>query len=420
MPRTEAQPENDTVTLAANSKQRKYTRSKPLPQVFSRPNSNPSNLMQRILPEELFLGMLCFERKRAERSAKKFFLLLLNAQKAIGTSHQANVFRGIVKAADGARRETDLAGWYQENAVLGIIFTELGELGEEVAIGALLEKVHRALSAEMSSRDLQFVEVSLHSFADDSEDGDSSTPGNSTFYPDLAHQSHKDKLPLLLKRVMDVLGSALAITIAAPVLIIIALLVKLTSKGPILFKQQRLGKFGKTFTFLKFRSMHVNNDLKIHQDFMKQLINGDHLAAYSFTDRENHARAPQPDKPRRSPPNPVRVLVVGVKLPRFFPPRRQIVNSQNGGRRPQIRHLEVRTVKDLRACLPDRLLDPPQPPSALCRAVWLPSTHQIDRRALRHRKRLVGKKRVDIFRKFPRQSDREFGNVARQSARGQS
>ena len=83
--------------------------------------------------------MLCFERKRAERSGKKFFLLLLNAQDAIGTSRQATVFRGIVKATDAARRETDLAGWYRDNAILGIIFTELGGLGEEVAIGALLD-----------------------------------------------------------------------------------------------------------------------------------------------------------------------------------------------------------------------------------------------------------------------------------------
>src|SRR6202012_2356594 len=79
-----------------------------------------------------------------------------------------------------------------------------------------------------------------------------------------------------LKRIMDVMGSILAIAIASPVIILIALLVKLTSKGPILFKQKRLGEFGKTFTFMKFRSMHVKNDLKIHQEFMKQLIAGDH------------------------------------------------------------------------------------------------------------------------------------------------
>jgi len=276
MPKTETQTENKTAA-APSLRNRPLSRNNgTLPRTAARPNFNPSSLMQRILPEELFLGMLCFERKRAERSGKKFFLLLLNAQEAIGTSRQATVFRGIVKAADSARRETDLAGWYRDDAILGIIFTELGDLGEEVAIGALLDKVHRALAAEMGPRDLQLVEVSLHSFADDSEDGDSDTSVNPTFYPDLLHQNHAKKLPFLLKRAMDVAGSALAITVAAPVLCVIALLVKLTSKGPVLFKQERLGQFGEKFTFLKFRSMHVNNDLNIHQEFMKRLINGDH------------------------------------------------------------------------------------------------------------------------------------------------
>jgi len=235
--------------------------------------------MQRILPEELFLGMLCFERKRAERSGKKFFLLLLNAQEAIGTSRQATVFQGMVKATDSARRETDLAGWYRDDAILGIIFTELGDLGEEVAIGALLDKIHRALAEEMGPRDLQMVEVSLHSFADDSDEGDSNNSPNPTFYPDLLHQREAKKIPFALKRVMDIVGSGLAIIGASPALCLIALLVKLTSKGPVLFKQQRLGQFGHSFTFLKFRSMYVNNDLKIHQDFMKQLISGDHDGA---------------------------------------------------------------------------------------------------------------------------------------------
>jgi len=57
---------------------------------------------------------------------------------------------------------------------------------------------------------------------------------------------------------------------------LVALLVKLSSKGPIFFKQQRLGQFGKTFTFLKFRSMYANNDHKIHQNFIKRVIKGEH------------------------------------------------------------------------------------------------------------------------------------------------
>src|ERR1700747_1579995 len=90
-----------------------------------RPTFKPSDLMRRILPEDLFLGMLCFERKRAERSGKKFFLLLLDAQDTVETDRQASVLQGIIKAASATRRETDPAGWYQHEVILGIIFTEL-------------------------------------------------------------------------------------------------------------------------------------------------------------------------------------------------------------------------------------------------------------------------------------------------------
>ena len=51
--------------------------------------------------------------------------------------------------------------------------------------------------------------------------------------------------------------------------------IKLTSKGPILFKQQRLGQYGARFTFLKFRSMYFQNDSKIHRDYVRQLISGE-------------------------------------------------------------------------------------------------------------------------------------------------
>ena len=60
----------------------------------------------------------------------------------------------------------------------------------------------------------------------------------------------------------------------SPLLITIAIVIKLTSKGPILFKQMRVGQYGVGFSFLKFRSMYFGNDPKIHQDYVKQLILG--------------------------------------------------------------------------------------------------------------------------------------------------
>ena len=61
-----------------------------------------------------------------------------------------------------------------------------------------------------------------------------------------------------IKRVVDVIGSLVLIVLTSPVMITLAIIIKLTSPGPVLFKQTRLGKMGKSFTMLKFRSMPVD------------------------------------------------------------------------------------------------------------------------------------------------------------------
>lgn len=66
------------------------------------------------------------------------------------------------------------------------------------------------------------------------------------------------KLNLFLKRIFDLIASVIGIAIISPLLIIISILIKLTSEGPILFKQERLGKDGHVFKVLKFRTMVVN------------------------------------------------------------------------------------------------------------------------------------------------------------------
>lgn len=65
-------------------------------------------------------------------------------------------------------------------------------------------------------------------------------------------------LNLFVKRLIDLVGSLVGIIIISPVLITIALSIKLTSKGPVFFKQERLGKDGKVFKIIKFRTMVVN------------------------------------------------------------------------------------------------------------------------------------------------------------------
>jgi exopolysaccharide biosynthesis polyprenyl glycosylphosphotransferase len=241
------------------------------PRVTTKPN--PFDLTRLILSEQLFLGMLCLERKRAERSENKFTLILVDARAAIEADPKAGILRRVVKAVDGARRETDLAGWYKEGAILGVIFTELGDLPEAEVNQRLRDKICASLAVELTKQELQLIDVTMHVFDDDSDEqgSDSSNP---TFYPDLYHQNEERKLSLVVKRTMDIVGSAMALAILSPVFACIALAVKLTSKGPVLFRQQRIGQFSVPFQFLKFRSMYVSNNAEIHKNYVQNFIVG--------------------------------------------------------------------------------------------------------------------------------------------------
>ena len=77
-----------------------------------------------------------------------------------------------------------------------------------------------------------------------------------------------------LKRMLDVVGSFVALVLLAPLLIVIALLIKLASPGPVIFRQQRIGLGGVPFTYYKFRSMRTNVDDRAHREFVASLING--------------------------------------------------------------------------------------------------------------------------------------------------
>ena len=71
-----------------------------------------------------------------------------------------------------------------------------------------------------------------------------------------------------VKRFFDLLLTSLAIIILSPLFIVIALLIKLTSPGPVFFTQLRVGKYGRTFRFYKFRSMYIDAE-KRKQELLK-------------------------------------------------------------------------------------------------------------------------------------------------------
>ncbi len=83
-----------------------------------------------------------------------------------------------------------------------------------------------------------------------------------------------NQLALFTKRAIDVIACGAIMIVGAPLFLIIAALIKLTSRGPIFFRQVRLGRDGEPFTFYKFRTMRHNNDDSVHRSFSRDFIKG--------------------------------------------------------------------------------------------------------------------------------------------------
>ncbi len=76
------------------------------------------------------------------------------------------------------------------------------------------------------------------------------------------------------KRFLDVVITLVALVMLSPLLALIALVIRLDSAGPAIFRQRRVGKGGREFTCYKFRTMHRNADESIHRSFAKRYIRG--------------------------------------------------------------------------------------------------------------------------------------------------
>jgi lipopolysaccharide/colanic/teichoic acid biosynthesis glycosyltransferase len=218
--------------------------------------------------------MLRLERKRTERSHRRFVLMLLEARGLLKADETRDAFDKVVVALSHSTRETDIKGWYKHESVIGVIFTEIGAAEGKSVASALLTKVTNALCTALSIEQINEIKLSFHVFPEHSNEHGPGGPQDPLLYADLAQTSAPKTTSLLVKRSMDIAGSLLAVVLFSPLLIAVAVAIKLTSKGPILFKQQRVGHYGKRFTFLKFRSMYVSDDHTIHEKYVKRLIAG--------------------------------------------------------------------------------------------------------------------------------------------------
>ena len=228
---------------------------------------------RRVLKEESFRHMLSLERKRTERSRKAFLLMLFDL--GSGNSGRENQLSAdIVSMLLVSTRETDLTGWYQEGAILGTLFTEFEVAEKESILRTLLERVTTVLRKNLGSEQFTKIKISFHLFPEDWNHESGQRQSNPALYPDLVQREASRKPFLLIKRAMDIVGSLGALILLSPLFLAIGAAIKLTSKGPVLFRQNRIGQHGEPFVFLKFRSMYENNDAQSHREYVKKLIAG--------------------------------------------------------------------------------------------------------------------------------------------------
>ncbi len=224
----------------------------------------PPRSRRRLYSHEDMVSMLERERARADRSGHEFALAIFDFRTLTAND---DVLVKLVRLLIQRARATDVVGWMGGRRI-GVL------LPDTPAAGAwkLIADVRQALADSF-----QTPEGFVHAYPSQKHSN-----GNGHAEPKQvrAHATYPEPIGAfqkhpLWKRGMDILIALLALILLSPLLLIIALIIKFSSPGPVLFKQERLGYLQKPFIFWKFRTMNADSDKTPHQQYLEKLIHED-------------------------------------------------------------------------------------------------------------------------------------------------
>jgi exopolysaccharide biosynthesis polyprenyl glycosylphosphotransferase len=219
-----------------------------------------------VVGEELFRGIVLRERKRADRSNQPFVVVMLEMADE-GRTH----WRHAVEALAAVKRGTDVLGWLERNRVLGLILPRT-DVSNRAACLALEECVRGELAKRLDEAAMARVSIGVHAHAAQADAAESGAAPVDQLLGTLRPRTIRPLAAAAAKRALDIAGSLALLIVLSPLLLIVAALVKLTSPGPVFFRQVRVGEGARRFTMLKFRTMHVNADDRIHREYVSSLI----------------------------------------------------------------------------------------------------------------------------------------------------
>ncbi len=253
---------NDEKGLARHQLQRSSSpQESPAGNILDHSISHEKN----ILLKSEFLECLRMEKRRVDRSKESLSIALFffNPKNTEGRKkdREREVLE-FLKDLNKITRETDIKGWLGENAI-GVLLPNTDKMGADFYVKKIFQGNGQPQYSVKTGTYPDHIFQELLAEA----------KGEPNFFPlDLDDQLRPFQLQRAMKRVIDVLGSLGGLILLSPLLFFIALVVKVNSPGPVIFKQTRLGMKGVRFPFYKFRSMHWNVDDQVHREYVGNLI----------------------------------------------------------------------------------------------------------------------------------------------------
>jgi len=235
-------------------------------------NAQRTGAKRDVLNEEEFRRKLALERKRSERTKAPFLLMLAECTAAANHESEAATLGKMGSVLFNDSRDTDVIGWYHDGSALGVLFTGLSAGERGPIIEKIAGRVKSKLERDFAPDQWQQVRFSFHFFPDDWDLSNLDNPGNPSLSVDATVAAKRKRIPLAFKRLIDIVFSSVVLIVCLPLFLWIAFATKASSKGPVFFRQRRIGQYGKHFVFLKFRSMYENSEVLVHKNFVTELI----------------------------------------------------------------------------------------------------------------------------------------------------
>src|SRR5262245_27390546 len=238
---------------------------------FSTEEKEAQNL-DPVFDAPLFKASVTRERKRTDRSGLAMVMLLIGLH---DSRHEegSEPFCEVAQALLGIKTDTDIMGWFEQDTVMGLIVPDI-EAHDLAPTCERLEAEFRREIAQRVARNLSDrLTIRLRVYPEPRRQGEEDRQQIDPFlYPELHASQQAITNFQVLKRSMDILASILLLMLLSPLLLFIAGLVKLSSRGPVIFRQVRIGQMMKPFMICKFRTMYADADNGIHHNYVSWFI----------------------------------------------------------------------------------------------------------------------------------------------------